>query len=239
MDCFTFSMRRQMETGSSILLAEDDRTSAEATRELLEARGWEVEWASDGRKAWTLFQRRRPDVVLLDLQMPKMDGIGVIRQIRETDARTPIVLYSGTVGETEEVEALEAGANYVVKKTESPALLVAKVEAVYRHCRAEGREPHVYRLTERVAYNSANRTLNADGERTELTEREGRLVGLLCAHLGGMVAQEELIAGIWGKATLGKKHALEKLVCGVRKKLKETGNVQVVYAENGYALRQA
>ena len=228
-----------METGISILLAEDDRTSAEATRELLEAKGWEVEWANDGRKAWTLFQRRKPDVVLLDLEMPKLNGIDLIRHIRETDERTPIVLYSGTVREAEEIKALEAGANYVVKKTESPELLVAKVEAVYRHCCAKGEAAHVYRLSERTTYNGMSRTLNVDGERTELTEREGRLVGLLCAHLGGMVAQEELIAGIWGKATLGKKHALEKLVCGVRKKLKETGNVQVVYKENGYALRQA
>ena len=232
-------MNRNMETRISILLAEDDRMSAEATRELLEAKGWEVEWVNDGRKALTLFQRRKPDLVLLDLQMPKVDGIGVIRQMRAADGQTPIVLYSGTVSETEEVEALEAGANYVVKKTESAELLVAKVEAVYRHCHTEGQEPHVYRLSERTTYNSVNRTLNASGECTKLTEMEGRLMGLLCAHLGGTVAQKELIAGIWGQAILKKEHALEKLVSGIRKKLDDGADVGIFYQEGGYLLRKA
>ena len=113
-----------------ILLAEDDRMSAEATRELLESQGWSTEWASDGRKAWTLYQRRKPDLVLLDLDMPKMDGLTLIQQMRETDKRTPIVLYSGKAGTAEEVKALEAGEDPTEALTELKMVL-SKITAEY------------------------------------------------------------------------------------------------------------
>ena len=220
----------------TILLAEDDRMSAEATRELLESQGWSTEWASDGRKAWTLYQRRKPDLVLLDLDMPKMDGLTLIQQMRETDKRTPIVLYSGKAGTAEEVKALEAGASDVVGKGAEPEVLIARLKAAYRRCCAEGEEPHVYRLSARTTYNSASRRLRTGEEETVLKGKEGTLLHTLCARRGEAVPQEALLKGLWGESVLSKKHALQNIICGLRKKLETDEGIALIFRDGSYII---
>lgn len=237
-DCVTIEKGREMTEKMTILLAEDDRMSAEATRELLESQGWSTEWASDGRKAWTLYQRRKPDLVLLDLDMPKMDGLTLIQQMRETDKRTPIVLYSGKAGTAEEVKALEAGASDVVGKGAEPEVLIARLKAAYRRCCAEGEEPHVYRLSAKTTYNSASRRLRTDEEETVLKEKEGVLLHTLCARRGEAVSEEALLKGLWGEGILSKKHALQNLVSRLRKRLEADEEVQLVKREDGYVLEK-
>lgn len=220
----------------SVLLAEDDRMSAETTRALLEQQGWETEWASDGRKAQIMFLRRKPDLVLLDLEMPKMDGLTLIRQLRETDRQTPIVLYSGKAGSAEEVEALEAGASDVVGKEANAEVLIVRLRAAYKRCCAEGGAPHVYRLSGKTTFNSASRRLRTEGTEKALTEKESQLLHALCARQGEAVPQTMLIEGLWGRGVLSKKHALENLVCGLRKKLETDEDIRILNLDKGYAL---
>lgn len=229
-------MKHEMETRMSILLAEDNRPNAEATREVLEARGWTTRWAQDGAKAWTLFRQQKPDVVIVDLEMPRMGGLELIRLIRETDERTPIVVYSGTVTEESELEAVEAGVNCVMKKTESTPLFLAKLERVYKQCCTTDGSPHIFVLSARTTYNCLSRVVRTEGMEAKLTEKEGRLMELLCKHWGGTVSMANLFHGIWKRATLGKKHALENLVSGLRKKIAKDEEVNIVRHEDGYAL---
>lgn len=235
-DCVTIEKGGEMTEKMTILLAEDDRMSAEATRELLEAQGWSTEWASDGRKAWTLYQRRKPDLVLLDLEMPKMDGLTLIRQMRETDKRTPIVLYSGKAGTAEEVKALEAGASDVVGKGAEPEVLIARLKAAYKRCHAEEESAHVYRLSARTTYNSASRRLRIGEEETLLKGKEGSLLHTLCARRGEAVPQETLLKGLWGESVLSKKHALQNIICGLRKKLETDEGIALIFRDGSYII---
>ena len=220
----------------SILLAEDNRQNAKATREVLETRGWTSRWAQDGAKAWILFRQQKPDVVIVDLEMPRMGGLELIRLIRETDERTPIVVYSGTVTEGSELEAVKAGVNCVMKKTESTPLFLAKLERVYKQCCSAEGNPHIFTLSARTTYNCLSQVLRIDEKEEVLTNKEGLLMELLCKHWGETVTMDKLFHGIWKRATLGKKHALENLVSGLRKKIATDEEVNIVRHEDGYAL---
>ena len=222
----------------SILFAEDDALCAEATKALLAMKGWKVEWVNDGKKAWILYQRQKPDLLLLDLDMPKKDGLTLIREVRAEDDATPIVLYSGTVSNETEIEALDAGASDVVRKDGDPKVLLARLHAAYKRCQTEGGKPHVYPLSRETTYNSTRQVLKHNETELKLSRQENTLLKLLCAKRGEAVAPEYLINGIWGKQLIGKKHALQKLVSSVRRKMEGDVEVDICWTENGYLLKQ-
>ena len=220
----------------SILLAEDDRMSAYATKDWLELHGWEVEWANDGKKAWILYQRRKPDVLLLDLDMPKKDGLELIRTLRAEDQSTPIVLYSGKMSTEKEIEALQAGANDVINKGVDPRILLARIQTAYERCRITGGSPHLYQLSARTTFNSVNRVLRIAGQEAVLTEKEGTCLHSLCAQEGQSVSPDFLIQQIWGKASLNKEHALQNVVSSVRRKLRADKSIVLLLRDGGYVL---
>src|SRR6476646_7552173 len=128
---------------AKILLIEDDRATRKALQQLLEPEGFLVESAQDGAQGLAAFRATKPDFVILDLRMPKMNGQEVCRQIRKESEEVPIIILTGSADEIDRVVLLELGADDYVTKPFSPKELLARVRAVLRRSR---RAPAVSRL---------------------------------------------------------------------------------------------
>ena len=223
-------------TKARILYAEDDEGCARSLVPVLELSGWEVDVARDGQEAMERWRERRPDVLLLDLEMPRMNGWEVIQQVRERDKETPIVVYSGVVASQGLIEAIEAGATDVIRKGEEPPLLLAKLKAIYERMVAQAPSAHVYLLTERTKYNSESRRLVIGDNELVLKETEGRLLKLLCMKCNLLAEKEFLIAGLWGRGNAGKERQLSKYISRLRQCIKQDEHVTIASNREGYSL---
>ena len=220
-----------------ILFAEDDAKHAAATRALLEAAGWTVEWASDGKKAWTLYERRKPDLLLVDWELPKTDGAALIRQVRERDRRTPIVVYSGKVSDEDLKMFFELRADEVVRKGASAVELLSRVEHQYERVWQRPGGAHVYALGAGVAFNSESGSLKADGREIRLPWREAALLGLLCENANRVVRDEMLLERLWAKEGKGNMAQLRKCVSALKKSTGGEDGLGIEREGNGYVLR--
>ena len=204
--------------GPRILVVEDDEATRTALRRDLAARGFEVEEAPDGRAALQRWDRRRPDLVLLDLGLPDLDGIRVLRQIRR-EAMTPVVILSARDAETTKVEALEAGADDYVTKPFSTLELQARIKAVMRRggggpADAEGRlvaGPLVLDLLQHL--------VSVNGRAVSLMPREFEILRVFLANQGRLVTRGRLLRAVWGEAYQAEHHYVHVYVSTLRRKL--------------------
>jgi two-component system response regulator ResD len=186
----------------SVLVVDDERTIADVVARYLERAGYEARVALDGARALALAAERPPDLVVLDLMLPRVDGLEVMRRLRqhgERERRRPpaIILLTAKGEETDRVVGLRLGADDYVVKPFSPRELVARVDAVLRRAapeRAEPAEPMVF--GELVIDPAARRVLRA-GEEVALTQREFDLLAFLAAQPGQVFSREQLMEAVW------------------------------------------
>jgi two-component system, OmpR family, KDP operon response regulator KdpE len=192
-------MRPETGGGARILLVEDDAETRSALTRSLALRGYRVDPAADGRSALGRWEASRPDVVLLDLGLPDMDGLAVIRRIRR-DGPTPIVILSGRFLEREKVEALEAGADDYVTKPFGLDELHARLRVALRHAAgpvadSTGRV-HLGPLT----VDLAGHRVTVDDRVVELTPREFEILRVLVTNPGRVVTKGTILRAVWGHA---------------------------------------
>ena len=185
--------------GPVVLIVEDDRETLAALARELAGRGYQVIEAEDGRSALSRWEARRPDVVLLDLGLPDMDGLDIVRRIRR-DAATPIVILSGRYEEREKVEALERGADDYVTKPFGVDELNARLRVALRRAAgpvawADGRIE-----TGSLIFDAARHEVLVSGTRVDLTPREFEILRVLLTHAGRLVTKGRLLRAVWGEA---------------------------------------
>jgi len=205
---------------ATILLVEDDPSIREITRIGLQDAGFRVETAGDGREALLRFRHQRPDLVVLDIMLPYVDGLEVARAIR-AESSVPVVMLTARAETVDVVVGLESGADdYVTKPFEMP-VLVARIRAALR--RAQQIEPaetvtlgdlHIDVLGHRVVRN---------GEELALTPTEFRLLLELARRPGQVFTREILLDRVWGYSYLGDSRLVDVAVQRLRAKL-ETGD---------------
>jgi two-component system KDP operon response regulator KdpE len=202
----------------TILVVEDDDETRRALVRELGGRGYRVEEAADARSALERWEARRPDVVLLDLGLPDVDGSHVITRIRG-DASTPIVILSGRYDEREKVEALDRGADDYVTKPFGVEELNARLRVALR--RAAGpRADHQGRFEIGPLVLDAGRHEVTVGERIlDLTPREFELLRVLVEHAGRVVTKGRLLRSVWGAGYDGDNSYIYVHVSQLRRKL--------------------
>jgi two-component system, OmpR family, KDP operon response regulator KdpE len=205
--------------GPTVLIVEDDdETRAVLVRELT-GRGYRTTEAANGRTALERWEARRPDVVLLDLGLPDMDGLQLIRRIRR-DARTPIVILSGRYEEREKVEALERGADDYVTKPFGMGELLARVRVALRHAARSSVGTRILAF-ENAIVDLERRTATRDGVDVRLTPIEFRLLACLAQHLGMVVTHGQLLAEVWGPTHRDDTHYVRIYMKQLREKLEK------------------
>jgi DNA-binding response OmpR family regulator len=193
-------MAREQARGS-VLVVEDEPTIAEVVSRYLERAGYRTEIASDGVEALRLAAAQRPDLVVLDLMLPLLDGFEVLRRLREQAAGNPAVIMLTAKGEQDDrLAGLRSGADDYVVKPFSPSELVARVDAVLRRAR-----PSPERRAEPLRFDGleidlAGRKVTANGRAVQLSQREFDLLEFLASHPGQAFSRDQLMDRVWGSA---------------------------------------
>jgi two-component system KDP operon response regulator KdpE len=202
-----------------VLVVEDESALARALAVNLRARGMEVTIAATGRAALDAVARRRPDVVILDLGLPDLDGVEVLHGIRGWN-EVPIIVLSARNTGAEKVAALDAGADdYVTKPFEMNELL-ARIRAAARRGALASRSsaPEIVH-TEAFDIDLAAGVVSRDGEQVRLTPTEWHLLEVLARHAGRLVTQAQLLAEVWGPGYERETHYLRVYMAQLRRKL--------------------
>jgi two-component system, OmpR family, KDP operon response regulator KdpE len=199
-----------------VLIVEDEPQLLRALGINLRARRYDVDTAADGATALVLAGRRPPDLVILDLGLPDMDGIDVIHGLRGW-SRVPIVVLSAREGQADKVDALDAGADDYVTKPFGMDELLARMRAALRRSTPQDDQPVV--VTDAFTIDLAVKTVTRDGHAVRLTPTEWHLLEVLVRNAGRLVGQRQLLHDVWGPGYETQTNYLRVYVAQLRRKL--------------------
>jgi DNA-binding response OmpR family regulator len=209
-----------MQASASVLVVDDDADVRALVSELLSRAGYRVAEAADGRAALRTLFDERPDLVLLDVSMPNLDGWATLERMREL-SDVPVVMLSALGAELEKVRALKAGADDYVTKPFGRQELLARVESVLRRAPASGlRETYADAALE---VDFAERRVRAGTADVELTPLEFRLLGAFVSHPGQLLAHDQLLELVWGGERGSSRDQVKLYVGYLRRKLAAAG----------------
>jgi two-component system, OmpR family, response regulator ResD len=216
-------MPEQDAPAAVVLVVEDEENIARLVRLYLEEAGFRALAASDGRDGLALYERERPDLVILDLMLPGMDGWEVCRRIRAI-ARTPILMLTARQTEEDRIHGLDLGADDYVTKPFSPRELVSRVRAILRRAvppeaPAGATAPARVLSFPGLLVNPDARRVEADGRRVELTAKEFDLLVAFAGTPDHVFTREELLNIVWGYNYLGDSRTVDVHVATLRKKV--------------------
>ena len=198
------------------LVVEDDRSLARQLAELMRGAGWVVGVAHDGREGHFLGDTEPYDVVVLDLGLPELDGLGVLERWRATGRHMPVLILSARGSWREKVTGLRAGADDYLAKPFEPEEMLARTEALLRRA-AGSPEPMLYNAD--IVLDPASRRVTLAGDVVRLTALEYRLLACLMRHADRVVSKSELVEHIYGQDFDRDSNTVEVIVNRLRKKL--------------------
>ncbi len=201
----------------TILIADDEPHLVKVVRGYLEQAGFRVVTAGDGPTALAQYKHEKPDLVLLDLNMPGLDGLDVARKLRAT-SNVPIIMITARVEETDRLIGLELGADDYVTKPFSPREVVARVRAVLRRSEAQPAAPEVIRVAD-VVIDLTRHTVARGGESIDLTPTEFGLLAAVAREPGRAFTRLQLLEAAQGDAFEGYERTVDAHVKNLRAKL--------------------
>jgi DNA-binding response OmpR family regulator len=201
-----------------ILVVDDDIRMLRMMKRMLELENFQTITASSGEAALKVFEKENPDLVLLDIMMPDMNGYTVCEHIREF-SEVPIIMVTAMGDDKEKVEGLDIGADDYVTKPFSASELAARVRAILRRTGTRERQPNsLFRYKDLVIDYASNRVSMQD-EELILTSTEYRLLSYISQNAGRVVTPDQLLNKVWGEAYLGAPHLLQVNIARLRKKM--------------------
>jgi two-component system, OmpR family, KDP operon response regulator KdpE len=224
-----------------VLIIEDEATISGFMSAILTANGYRALHAVSGREGLTLAASNAPDVILLDLGLPDLDGAEVLRGIRK-HAKTPIVVVSARGLERDKVAALDLGADDYIVKPFGTAELLARIRTALRHSAlAMGTEPQglQQKIIGELAIDYRKRSVTLAGEPVHLTPIEYKLLALLTVNAGKVLTHDYLIREIWGQHS-NESHTLRVNMANLRRKIESNpGSPRYILTEMGVGYRMA
>jgi DNA-binding response OmpR family regulator len=200
-----------------VLVVDDELRITQLVRDYLAHAGYSVISAGDGRSALMLFRTEKPDLVVLDLGLPELDGLDVAREVRKLD-NTPIIMLTARGEESDKLVGLELGADDYVTKPFSPKELVARVRAVLRRADNTHAQAHVVRVAD-MTIDPARMRVTVGGRTVELTATEFELLVTLARQPGRIFTRSQLLDGVRGVAFESYERAIDAHIKNIRRKL--------------------
>jgi len=207
---------------ATVLIVEDDRAMAVALSDGFAYEGFQVEVATDGEEGLRLAHEARPDLMILDIMLPKMTGLEICKALRDEGSNVPIIMLTARGQEIDKVLGLKLGADDYVTKPFSFMELRARVDAVLR--RSTSTSGHINggihefgSFTVDLDHHAASK----DGVDLNLTPREFRLLGHFIEHRGEVVTREDLLDSVWGYDTIPFTRTVDTHIAKLRKKIEE------------------
>jgi DNA-binding response OmpR family regulator len=225
----------------TVLVVEDEDAIAEAVRARLQSEGYEVLVASDGPEAIRVHAERRPDLVVLDLMLPGMDGLEVCQRIQR-DGWTPVLMLTARTEEADKVAGFAVGADDYLTKPFSLRELAARVQAILRRKeRIEGAGEAAPIERNGLVVDGRRRLVEVDGEEIQLTPLEFEILHVLAREPGMVLSRDQLMDRIWGYRDHAGGRVVDSHVARLRRKLGEDGNdprfIRTVHGV-GYAFKE-
>jgi len=223
--------------GETLLLVDDDATLLRFLTEYLEREGFSVRSADRGQAALRLFYESRPDIVVLDVMMPGMDGWEVCARLREL-ADTPVILLTAKTSEADKLRGFRLGVDDYITKPFSLAELGARLRAVLARTASQRTERASALEVGSLRVDLGRREATLDGRALDLTPTEFRLLACLAAHPGQAVAQADLVKEAWGGLRQETGSALRRYIWFLRQKIEiDPDNPQRLLTVRGYGYR--
>ena len=221
-----------------ILIVEDDQDIAQLVARYLDKAGYTTEILASGREALRTIGARVPDLLVLDLMLPHVDGLEICRAVRtdEKTAAVPIIMLTARAEESDRIVGLELGADDYLSKPFSPNELVARVRALLR--RARRGAPSADRTIRYgpIVVDAARHTVSADGTGVTLTAKEFLLLEYLLQHRGRVLSRDVLLTDVWGYRYTGGTRTVDVHVRRLREKLPLLAGALVTVKQFGYKL---
>ncbi|MDE3097138.1 MAG: response regulator transcription factor [Chloroflexota bacterium] len=201
----------------TILVVDDEKNIVQLARLYLTNEGYRVETASDGKQALERARAVRPDLVVLDIMMPEMDGLTVCKELRKT-SNVPVIILTARGDDIDRIVGLEIGADDYMAKPFNPRELVARVKAVLRRAQGEREMPEVIEV-DGLRIDAASREVTLDGQQVHLRAKEFELLSAFAQHKGTVLDRERLLRMVWGADYYGDTRTIDVHVAWLREKL--------------------
>lgn len=225
----------------NILLAEDEHTLAMIIKDTLDGQGFQVTVANDGEQALRLYAGIKPDVLVADVMMPRLDGFELVRRIRRHDWLTPVIFLTARSAVNDVVHGFEIGANDYLKKPFGMQELIVRIKALLgRACIIMPQAEVVTRFTiGQYLFDSVVQRLThvPTGTRAELSYRESEILSRLCLHPSKVVTSQSLLLDLWGDDSFFNNKSLHVFITKLRHRLAQDPSMRIVNVRGiGYKL---
>jgi DNA-binding response OmpR family regulator len=224
----------------TILVIDDEKDLIELVRYNLENDGFDVIAATDGQSGLDVVKKHRPDLVVLDLMMPGLDGLQVCQQLRADpqSARIPLIMLTAKATEADRIIGLELGADDYITKPFSPREVVARVKALLRRTNTRDEQQQVIRTAD-LTIDLSGHEVSFRGQRIALTATEFRILEFLAARPGRVFSRDEIIDAALGNDTAVFDRTVDVHITAIRRKLGAGGDYIETVRGFGYKLRNA
>jgi len=222
-----------------VLVVEDERDIAELVVHYLRREGFSAQWVGDGRTALARIEKSVPDLLILDLMLPGIDGLEICRRVRRNDRTmaVPIIMLTAKGEETDKVVGLEMGADDYMTKPFSPRELVARVKSLLRRLQREEKPRTSYQYGH-VSLDTARHEVTDGGRDVRLTAKEFGLLEALLRSKGRVLSRDFLLNNVWGYDFPGSTRTVDVHVRHLREKIPVLTEAIITIKSIGYKLRE-
>ena len=225
----------------NILLVEDELSLAMVLQETIQSQGYEVILSSDGEAALKQFYEKKPNLVILDIMLPKSNGISVAKTIRETDQNTPIIFLTAKSQVKDVVAGFEAGGNDYLRKPFSMEELLVRMKVMLSDRRlldfAEENTEEIHFTLGAYSFDSNKQLLIYQGREITLTARESELLKLFCQNQNRIITKKTILMKVWGDDSFFNSRSMDVFVSKLRKHLKQETRLKIMNIRgHGYKL---
>ena len=217
-----------------ILLVDDDRQNSEFLRKFLEVEGYEVSYAENGRKGWETFSAIRPNLVLLDVNMPVMNGFELAQLIREQDRDVLIFFLTDQTEKDDRLKGFDLKGNDYIPKPFYPEELIAKIKERFEHHKSA---PSTRMAIGQTIFDRNLSTIEIDGVVQHLSARQSEILTILAQNIGLTVERDIILQSVWGNDSYANSLALNVQITYLRKMLDPDTSISIVsLKKRGYRL---
>jgi DNA-binding response OmpR family regulator len=212
---------------AKILLVEDDPTLGFVIKDNLEESGYEVVYCHDGETAWQQFMRHNVDLCLLDVMLPKKDGMMLAQQIRKKNDRIPILFITAKSMDADRIAGFKAGGDDYITKPFNMEELLLRIEVFLKRTKNSERN-HVQQYEiGNMHFDYQQLTVTVNGEHFQLTQKEADLLKYLCDHQNAVVKREDILMAVWGKDDYFLGRSMDVFMTKIRKYIKEANGIEL------------
>ena len=219
----------------NVLLAEDELALGTIIQESLESRDFKVRLCPDGQKAWESYQAQKPDILVLDVMMPKKDGFSLAAEIRKIDPHTPIIFLTSKSQTEDVVKGFGLGANDYVRKPFSMEELIVRIKAHLDKIRVRQSQSDWIGLG-KYEFHPTRQLLKLDASEQPLTSRESQLLQMLLENANDITDRTKILNQIWGSDDFFNARSMDVFITKLRKKLQDDPEIQILNVR-GYGFK--